>query len=171
MPPPLRQERSNHSRRLHRYGIQIPVKERQRWLPPVPDEQLNPLEAPALGTVEAFTVAQAQTAPDPYVGNGTYQTPDIILLDSSNTPVPIGGAHSGAWDTLLLPNTYYGIQAVIYNDSTVAAANTVVRFWHFPGGVGTAGAQIDKQTVTVPSSDSVVVVLGEPVSKWRRRPS
>jgi hypothetical protein len=119
-------------------------------------------EAPTLGTVEAFTIATAQTAPDPYIGNGTYQTPDIILLDSSNNPVPIGGAPGGAWDTLLLPNAYYGIQAVVYNDSTVAAANTSVRFWHFPGGVGTAGAQIDMQTVTVPSNGSIVVTSASP---------
>jgi Kelch motif len=115
-----------------------------------------------LNTVEAFTIATASTAPDPYIGNGTYQTPDIILLDTSGTPVPIGGAPGGAWDTLLQPNTYYGIQAVIYNDSTVAAANTVVRFWHFPGGVGTAGAQIDMETVTVPPNGSVVVSSANP---------
>jgi|HubBroStandDraft_1064217.scaffolds.fasta_scaffold03280_4 hypothetical protein len=117
---------------------------------------------PVLSTVEAFTVATVLTAPDPYIGNGTYQSPDIILLDSSSTPVPIGGAPGGAWDTLLIPDTYYGIQAVVYNDSTVAAVNTVVRFWHFPGGVGTAGAQIDKQTVTVPANGSVVVTSSNP---------
>ena len=119
-------------------------------------------EAPALGTVEAFTIAMAQTAPDPYIGNGTYQTPDIILLDSSDTPAPVGGAPGGAWDTLLQPNTYYGIKAVIYNDSNVVAANTVVRFWHFPGGVGTAGSQIDKQTVTVPPNGSILVSSATP---------
>ena len=117
---------------------------------------------PALGTVEAFTVATAQTAPDPYIGNGTYQTPDIILLDSSGNPVPIGGAPGGAWDTLLQPNTYYGIQAIVYNDSTVAATNTTVKFWHFPGGVGTAGALIDTETVTVPANGSVVVTSASP---------
>jgi hypothetical protein len=119
-------------------------------------------ESPALGTVEAFTVATTLAAPDPYIGNGTYQTPDIILLDSSSNPVPIGGAPGGAWDTLLLPDTYYGIQAVVYNDSNVAATNTIVRFWHFPGGVGTAGALIDKQTVTVPANGSVVVTSANP---------
>jgi Kelch motif len=117
---------------------------------------------PALGTVEAFTVATVQTAPDPYIGNGTYQTPDIILLDSSGNPVPIGGAPGGAWDTLLQPNTYYGIQAVVYNDSTVSAANTTVKFWHFPGGVGTAGALIDTETVTVPANGSIVVTSASP---------
>jgi Kelch motif len=119
-------------------------------------------ETSVLNTVEAFTVATMLTAPDPYIGNGTYQSPDIILLDSSDTPVPIGGAPGGAWDTLLLPNTYYGIQAVIYNDSTVAAANTVVRFWHFSGGVGTAGTQIDMQTVTVPANGLLVVTSANP---------
>lgn len=120
------------------------------------------LTAPALDTVEAFTVATTLTAPDPYIGNGTYQTPDIILLDAMNNPVPIGGAPGGAWDTLLIPLTDYGIQAVIYNDSTVAAKNTVVRFWQFPGGVGTAGTQIDMQTVTVPASGSIVVTSANP---------
>src|SRR5215472_5658046 len=118
--------------------------------------------APTLNTVEAFTVATTLTAPDPYIGNGTYQSPDIILLDPTNNPVPIGGAPGGAWDTLLIPLTNYGIQAVINNDSTVAAPNTVVRFWQFPGGVGTAGTQIDVQTVTVPASGSIVVSSANP---------
>ena len=96
--------------------------------------------APASSSVEAFTIATASVAPDPYIGNGTYQSPDIILLGAGGTPIPIGGAPGGAWDTLLTFNSSFGIQAVIYNDSTVAAANTVVGFWHFPGGVGSAGA-------------------------------
>jgi hypothetical protein len=120
------------------------------------------LTSPELGTVEAFTVATAITAPDPYIGNGTYQSPDIVLLGSGGIPVPIGGAPMGAWDTLLQPNSHYGIQVVVYNDSTVAAANTIVRFWHFPGGVGTAGAQIDMQTVTVPANGSRVVTSANP---------
>jgi Kelch motif len=120
------------------------------------------LSAPALNTVEAFTVATTLTAPDPYIGNGTYQTPDIILLDPTDNPVPIGGAPGGAWDTLLIPSTNYGIQAVVYNDSTVAAPDTVVRFWQFPGGVGTLGTQIDVQTVTVPASGSIVVTSANP---------
>ena len=48
-----------------------------------------------VATVEAFTTATAQTAPDPYLGNGSYQSPDIILLDSTHTPIPIGGAPGG----------------------------------------------------------------------------
>lgn len=115
------------------------------------------LEAPALGTVEAFTVATTATVPDPYIGNGTYQSPDIVLLDSMANPVPIGGAPGGAWDTLLQPDTYYGIQAVVYNDANIAAENTIVRFWHFPGGVGTAGALISEETVTVPANGAFVV--------------
>ncbi len=118
--------------------------------------------SPALGTVEAFTVGTVLTKPDPYIGDGTYQSPDIILLDPSNNPVPIGGKPGGAWDTLLIPNTHYGIKAIVYNDSTAAAPNTVVRFWHFPGGVGTLGAQIDVQTVTIPASGSMVVTSASP---------
>ncbi len=115
-----------------------------------------------VSTVEALTVATAVTAPDPYIGNGTYQSPDIILLDASGDPIPIGGAPGGAWDTLLQPNKHYGIQAVVYNDSTVAATTTTVRFWHFSGGVGAAGAQIDVQTVTVPPNGSIVVTSAQP---------
>jgi len=85
-----------------------------------------------------------------------------VLLDSSNVPVPIGGAPGGAWDTLLIPNTNYGLQAVVYNDSTIPAAGTVVGFWHFPGGVGTSGALIDQQTVTVPANGSIVVSSASP---------
>jgi len=118
--------------------------------------------SPTLSTVEAFSSAKAATAPDPYIGNGSYQSPDIILLDSSENPVPIGGAPSGAWDTLLQPNTDYGIQAVIYNDANVAAPNTIVRFWSFPGGVGTAGSLIDMQKVTVPPNGSTVVTSANP---------
>ena len=118
--------------------------------------------SPALGTVEAYTVGTGLTKPDPYIGDGTYQSPDIILLDSSNNPVPIGGRPGGVWDTLLIPNTHYGIKAIVYNDSTVPAANTIVRFWHFPGGVGTVGAQIDVQTVTIPASSSFAVTSANP---------
>lgn len=116
-----------------------------------------------LGTVEAFTVPTASvSAPDPYIGNGTYQTPDIILLDPSGNTVPIGGAPGGAWDTLLQPNTNYTLQAVIYNDSPVPALNTSVRFWHFPGSVGTAGAQISQQSVNVPANGSLLVQSANP---------
>jgi Kelch motif len=116
----------------------------------------------ALTTVEAFTTATAQTAPDPYIGNGSYQSPDIILLDATNTPIPIGGAPGGAWDTLLPPNTNFGLKAVVYNDSSVPATGTIVSFWHFPGGVGTSGTLIDAQTVTVPANGSMVVTSANP---------
>lgn len=117
----------------------------------------------ALNTVEALTVSPTQNvAPDPYIGNGTYQSPDIVLIDSMGTLIPIGGAPGGAWDTLLQPNTDYTIQAVIYNDSTTPATNTSVRFWYFPGGVGTAGNQIDQQTVTVPANGSILVTSASP---------
>ena len=109
-------------------------------------------------TVEAFTVAVAASAPDPYIGNGTYQSPDIILVNqSTNAVVPIGGKPGGAWDTLLIPFSSYTVQCVVYNDANVAAPNTKVRFWHFPGGVGTAGALISEETVTVPANGSIVV--------------
>jgi hypothetical protein len=116
---------------------------------------------PALNTMEAFTTGTPLTSPDPYIGNGTYRTPDIILLDASNTPIHIGGAPGGAWDTLLVPNTNYGLQTIVYNDSTVPATGTVVAFWHF-SGVGTSGALIDQQTVTVPANGSLVVTSASP---------
>jgi hypothetical protein len=116
-----------------------------------------------ISTVEAFKATAALAAPDPYIGNGTYQSPDIILLDPvTSTPIPIGGAPGGAWDTLLMPTTNYPIQAVVYNDSNVDATNTIVGFWQFPGGVGTAGTLIDKQTVTVPANGSIVVTSSLP---------
>jgi len=111
-------------------------------------------------TVEVFDAGSAQ--PDPYIGNGTYQSPDIILLDSNGNPVPLGGAPSGAWDTLLLPNTDYGIQAMVSNDAATPANDTVVRFWHFPGGVGSAGTLIDVQYVTVPAAGSITVPSARP---------
>jgi hypothetical protein len=121
------------------------------------------IDAQQTATVEAFTVATTATAPDPYIGNGTYQSPDIILVNqSTNNVVPIGGAPGGAWDTLLIPYSNYTIRCVVYNDANVAAPNTKVRFWHFPGGVGTAGALISEETVTVPANGSIVVTSSSP---------
>ncbi len=102
-----------------------------------------------LDTVEAYAVDATAAAPDPYIGNGTYQSPDIIMVNAMNEVVPIGGAPGGAWDTLLIPNSNYTIKCMVYNDANVAAHSTIVRFWHFPGGVGTAGALISEETVTI----------------------
>jgi hypothetical protein len=117
-----------------------------------------------LDVVEAYNiVANTSTKPDPYIGNGTYQSPDIILMNiMTNEVVPIGGKPGGAWDTLLIPNMNYTLQCVVYNDANVAAPNTKVRFWHFPGGVGTAGALISEETVTVPANGSIVVTSSNP---------
>jgi Kelch motif/Galactose oxidase, central domain len=114
----------------------------------------------AESTLEVFDAGSAQ--PDPHIGNGTYQSPDIILLGSGGVPVPLGGAPGGAWDTLLLPNTDYGLQAVVSNDASVPAPGTAVRFWHFPGGVGTAGSLIDVQYVTVPAGGTITVSSASP---------
>ena len=107
-------------------------------------------------TVEVLDAAQ----PDVYIGNGTYQSPDIILLDSAGNPVPLGGVPT--YDTLLHPNTDYPIQAVVHNDSAVPAPYTAVRFWHFPGGVGSAGTLIDVQYVTVPAAGMIMVSSASP---------
>jgi Kelch motif len=111
-----------------------------------------------VGAVEAFTVATRQTAPDPYTGNGTYQSPEVILVGN---PVMVTG-EPGAWGTEVQYNSSYGIQALVYNDSTVAAADTTVRFWRFTGEVGSAGTLIDTQTVTVPANGSVQVTSAKP---------
>jgi hypothetical protein len=111
-------------------------------------------------TTEVFAVSGA-APPDPYIGNGTYQSPDIILLDGA-TVVPLGGTVPGPWDTLLIPNHDYNIHAVIHNDSTTAAPQTVVQFWRFPGGVGTAGTLLDTQYVTVPAGASATAISARP---------
>jgi len=68
----------------------------------------------------------------------------------------------GRWDTLLQPDTDYGFQVNVHNDSPTPAVNTVVRFWSFPGGVGTAGTLLDVQTATIPANSSVIVASGVP---------
>lgn len=93
-------------------------------------------------------------APDPYIGNGGYQSPDVRLFNvnpngSNGSEIPLGGPTQAAWDTLLLPNTPYNIVAEIHNDQATAAPDTVVRFWHFPGGVAANGVLIDTQYATI----------------------
>jgi hypothetical protein len=104
--------------------------------------------AAATKAAEVFTTAVAQ--PQPYIGNGTYQSPDIILTDSSGNPVMLGGQPIGPWDTQLAPNTNYGLSAHIHNDSGVPAPDTIVRFWTFPGGVGSAGSLLSEVVATLP---------------------
>jgi hypothetical protein len=104
-----------------------------------------------LSTVEALTVPAAQSAPDPYIGGGSDQSSAITLLDPTNKPVPIG-----TFETFLQSGTDYGVQATIYNDSSVAAPNTRVRFWRL-APAGSTGTQIDAQTVTVPANGAIVV--------------
>jgi hypothetical protein len=103
---------------------------------------------------EVFTAGVAQ--PQPYIGNGTYQSPDIILNDSSGNTIALGGQPSGPWDTQLAPSTDYALSARIHNDSGVAAPETVVRFWSFPGGVGTAGTLLSEVVVTIPTGGTAV---------------
>ena len=95
-------------------------------------------------------------APDPYLTGG-YQSPDILIFDSANNPVPLGGQPNAVWDTLLIPNTDYKLAVVVHNDSSTPAVNTVVRFWQIPGGIATNGTLIDVRTVTVPANSSVQV--------------
>jgi hypothetical protein len=110
--------------------------------------------AAASRSAEVFTTPAVQ--PQPYIGNGTYQSPDIILTDSSGNPVPVGGQPSGPWDTQLAPNTNYGLSAQIHNTSGVAAPDTVVRFWSFPGGVGSAGTLLSEVVTTIAATGSTV---------------
>jgi len=103
------------------------------------------------------TTAQPHPAPDAHVFGGC-QSPDIVLYDLSNKrPMPLGGGPTGPWDTVLKPNTEYGFAAVVHNNSTTEAVNTVVRFWDFPHGLSSEGELLDVQTVTVPANDSVEV--------------
>ena len=111
--------------------------------------------AAATTAAEVFTTASAQ--PQPYIGNGTYQSPDIILTDpATNTPVPLGGQPNGPWDTQLTPNTNYPLSAHIHNDTAVSAPDTIVRFWRFPGGVGSAGTLLSEVPATIPPGGTTV---------------
>jgi N-acetylneuraminic acid mutarotase len=110
--------------------------------------------AAATRGAEVFTAGVAQ--PQPYIGNGTYQSPDIILKDLSGNTIPPGGQPTGPWDTQLAPNTHYALSVQIHNDSGVAAPDTVVRFWSFPGGVGTAGTLLSEVVTTIAAGGTLV---------------
>jgi hypothetical protein len=123
-----------------------------------------------LGTTDVgevdITVQPSPSTPvpacDPYI-NGGYQSADVILIDpATGNPVPLGGLPGGRWDTTLKPDTDYGFAACVHNSSTTDAVNTVVRFWGFMGGVGSAGIFIDIQTATVPALSSVIVSAAHP---------
>jgi len=106
-----------------------------------------------------LTAFQTPLAPAVYISGG-YQSPDIILTNLvTSTPVPIGGAPGGPWDTLLRPNTNYGFSAVVHNDSNVPANDIVVTFWAIPGGVGTSGSMVGspQMVATIPPYSSVRV--------------
>ncbi len=77
----------------------------------------------ATKAAEVFTSPTVTQQPQPYIGNGTYQSPDIILADPNHPvpPIPIGGQPSGRWDTLLTPNKDYLLSAFIRNDTAVPA--------------------------------------------------
>ncbi len=105
---------------------------------------------------------ESYVAPAPYITGG-YQSPDVILVDpATHVPVPLGGLPGGPWDTLLRPNTDYDFHAVVHNASLTAAVNTIVRFWSFDGGVGSAGVLIDVRSVTVPAGSQVEVQSAHP---------
>jgi hypothetical protein len=105
---------------------------------------------PGVTTVEALAVPL--TAPDPYIGNGTIQSPFIVFFDSNGTPVPLEPA-GGSWQ----PSKQYGVQAIIYNDSTVAAPETAVGFWLFTNVEQGQATLVDTLIVTVPANGSVTV--------------
>jgi hypothetical protein len=118
------------------------------------------------GTVNGLNVGEVQITvqarpiavprPAPYVSGG-YHTPDIILTDPlTNLPTAPSMDHD------LRPNTNYGFQARIHNQSPTPAVNTVVRFWYFPGGCAAAGVLIDVQTASVPGYGSTIVTASKP---------
>lgn len=109
----------------------------------------------AATAAEVFTTAAGQ--PQPYIGNGTYQSPDIVLTDSGGHVVSLGGQPTGPWDTQLAPSTNYGLSAKIHNDTALAAPDTVVRFWTFPGGVGSAGTLLSEVVASIAAGGTTVV--------------
>lgn len=99
--------------------------------------------------------------PHPYV-SGSYHSPDIILIDPlTHLPVPLFNDPSNG-DTVLRPNTDYGFQVVVHNDSPTPAVNTTVRFWEVPGGNSTLAIPVDVQTASVPANGQVTVVSAHP---------
>jgi len=114
----------------------------------------------AARAAEVFTTATAQ--PQPYIGNGTYQSPDIVLTDSSGNVIPLGGQPSGPWDTQLAPNTDYHLSANLRNDTAVSAPDTIVRFWTFPGGVGSAGTLLSEVVATIAAAGTTTVLSPVP---------
>ena len=109
----------------------------------------------AIQYAEVFPTAIVQ--PQPYIGNGTYQSPDIHLFDMNGTEIFPGGA-PGVWDTLLTPSSHYTMKAFIHNDppASTSAYNTIVRFWSFPGGVGTAGTLLAEVPSTIQPGGTTV---------------
>jgi len=83
----------------------------------------------------------------------------VILTDlTTNTPVPLGGAPGGPWDTQLKPSTQYGFSAVVHNISGSAANGVKVTFWAIPGGLGTSGTMVGSPvTVNIPAFSSATV--------------
>ena len=117
----------------------------------------------AIPAAEVFPTTIVQ--PQPYIGNGTYQSPDIHLFDMNGTEIFPGGA-PGVWDTLLTPNSHYTMKAFIHNDppASSSAYNTIVRFWSFPGGVGTAGTLLAEVPSTIqPGGTTVPLPTQSPV--------
>lgn len=112
----------------------------------------------ATKAAEVFTSPTVTQQPQPYISNGTYQSPDVILADPNHPvpPIPIGGQPGGRWDTLLTPNKDYLLSAFIRNDTTVPAPDTIVRFWSFPGGVGTAGTLLSEVLATIQPGGTTV---------------
>ncbi len=100
------------------------------------------------------------TPPHPYVSGG-YHSPDIILIDpATHLAVPLFG-DPGDPNTILRPNTNYGFQVVVHNDSPTPAVNTVVRFWMWDS-LSKIGTPVDVQSATIPANGQVVVVSEHP---------
>jgi len=98
------------------------------------------------------------TKPDPYVHCG-YESPDIVLIDPQGREVPIFGDPIN--DTVLRPNTDYTMRVIVHNDSPTPAVNTLVRFWESFAGTA-PGAELDRQTVTVPGKGKIEVTSRMP---------
>jgi len=90
---------------------------------------------------------------------GGYESPDILLFTPFSASalgalLPIGSSS-------VLAGVHYGFAAVVHNDSAYEVS-TKVTFWNIPGGVGTAGAMLDTQTVIIPATSSATVISSMP---------
>ncbi len=105
------------------------------------------------------------TAPEPYITNGTYQSPDILLWPPNTLAGNqiLSTALSTGGDYALLAGQSYPLAAQIHNASGTDAPFTAVRFWSAPGGVALSAVPLGPvQYVTVPANGQILVPSAVP---------